>query len=87
MHALYDGVVSFFSFQLPFVRMDLISFRRKEWAWGEVKVAAPPLPPAGDNTSGFLMVHSVGSQQDHFQNGDKKRESNGVILRYRGQFC
>ena len=42
MHALYDGVVSFFSFQLPFARMDLISFRRKEWAWEEVK-SSPPM--------------------------------------------
>ena len=59
MYALYDGVVSFFSFQLLLARMDLISFRRKKWAWGEV--AAPPFPPAGvspaDSPWSILRAH------------------------------
>ena len=33
------------------------------------------------------MFRIAGSRQEHFQNGDKKTEFNGVILRYRGQSC
>ena len=85
MHALYDGVVSFSSFELFLARMDFNSFRRKESAWGDVlikkKLPLPLLP--GGLPSGFPVVRIAGSRQEHFQNGDngrdnddKKRESN-----------
>ena len=75
----------FFLISIALARMDLISFRRKEWSWGEVKQL--PLPPARGLPSGFPMVRIAGSWQEHFQNGndgDKKRESNGAILSYIG---
>ena len=92
MHVLYDGVVSFFSFQMLLARMDLISFRRKEWAWGEVKCLNLPFPspllgvsPA-DSPWSVLRAHNKGIFK-MATNGDKKRESNGVILRYRQGCC